>query len=330
MSLRMALVLCLALASTVPAFAADEPKTFAERLGWPADARVVIFHCDDAGMSHSSNVGAIESIENGVVTSVSTMMPCGWVPEFAHWLKENPEVDNGIHVTLTSEWKKYRWAPLAGVDQVPGLVDEEGAMWHSVQQVAQNASGEEVAKEIQAQLDRARSLGIPVTHLDTHMGTVYAKPEFFMAYAKVGIDNNIPIMLPGGHMTYVKEREGGTTADQLLAMGIPEMVWNAGLPVLDDLITGIDSEPDYKVKSAKLIEVLRALKPGVTQIIVHSTRPTEEFKEITGSGPNRLAELEMMTNPEVKKAIEDEGIILSTWRELKERRDKVGQAQAAE
>src|SRR5690606_25364991 len=132
------------------------------------DARVVIFHCDDAGMSHSSNLGAIESIEKGVVTSVSTMMPCGWVPEFAHWLQQHPEVDNGLHLTLTSEWKKYRWVPLAGAAQVPGLVDKEGCLWPGVFEVVANATADEVEAEIRAQVKRAEDLGIPITHLDSH------------------------------------------------------------------------------------------------------------------------------------------------------------------
>ena len=114
----------LAAASAV----ADEP-TYAERLGWPTGSRVVIFHVDDAGMSHDSNMGAIEAIEKGVATSVSIMFPCSWVSEMAHYIKEHPTMDAGIHTTLTSEWKNYRWGPLAGKRLVPSMVDKEGCLW---------------------------------------------------------------------------------------------------------------------------------------------------------------------------------------------------------
>lgn len=305
----------------VTASAQDTP-TYAERLGWPADARVVIFHCDDAGMSHSSNLGAIESIEKGVVTSVSTMMPCGWVPEFAHWLQQHPEVDNGLHLTLTSEWKKYRWVPLAGAAQVPGLVDKEGCLWPGVFEVVANATADEVEAEIRAQVKRAEDLGIPITHLDSHMGTLFASPAFFERYVKVGIEKNIPVMLPGGHMTYVSQSHGAA-AKQLSASGLIEQVWDAGLPIIDDLHVGVEGNTK-EVLIPNMIETLKSLKPGITEIIVHCTRPSEVFPEISSSGGRREAELEAMISPEVRKCIEDEGIILSSWRELKERRDKIG------
>lgn len=319
-ALRVAAVAVMAAAMVVTAQAAEQ--TFAERLGWGPGDRVVIFHCDDAGMSHSSNMGAIEGIEKGVVTSVSTMMPCGWVPEFAAYLKEHPEVDNGLHLTLTAEWKKYRWAPLAGIGVVPGLVDEEGCMWHNVMQVATNASPDEFETEIRAQVARAEKMGIPITHLDTHMGTVYATPEFIARYIKVGVEKQIPIMIPGGHMTYVM-RGRRQIAEQLKASGIIEQVWDAGLPVIDDLAGGVEGTGDDEVEN--LIEMLGNLNPGITQIIVHCTRPTDLFSEISSSGSKRERELETMIDPRVKQFIDkEETIMLTTWRELKQRRDAVG------
>lgn len=96
-------------------------STYAEKLGFPKGAKVVILHVDDAGMSYDSNEGAIKSIAKGAATSVSVMMPCPWVPGFVHYLKQHPGMDAGLHLTLTSEWKDYRWGPLAGKTVVPGL-----------------------------------------------------------------------------------------------------------------------------------------------------------------------------------------------------------------
>ena len=109
--------------------------TYAERLGWPRGARVVIFHVDDAGMSPDSNQGTKEALEKGIATSTSIMFPCPWVGPCAEYLRQHPETDAGIHLTLTSEWRSYRWGPVAGKRAVPGLVDTEGCLWPSVAEV---------------------------------------------------------------------------------------------------------------------------------------------------------------------------------------------------
>jgi predicted glycoside hydrolase/deacetylase ChbG (UPF0249 family) len=137
--------------------------TYAEKLGWPKGAKVVIFHVDDAGMSYSSNRGAVRSIEEGVATSASIMMPCPWAASFVKYALQHPLVDAGLHLTLTSEWKDYRWPPLNGISHSPGLVDEEGCMWHEVAQVVKNANPDIVETEIRAQVERALKMG-PPTH----------------------------------------------------------------------------------------------------------------------------------------------------------------------
>ena len=312
---RIAVTLTLALIITLPALAAAE-ATFAERLGWKPDDRVVIFHIDDGGMSHSSNMGCIEALENGVATSVSTMMPCGWVPEFAAWLKENPHIDNGIHLTLTAEWKNYRWGAVAGRTVVPGLLDENGYMWSGVEDVTAHATADEVEAEIRAQIDKALSMGIEPTHLDSHMGTCFA-PQYIERYMRIGIEKQIPILIFGGHMQHI-----GTQAAPFkpMVMAIAQQVWDAGLPVIDDLVTKPTNSKDYEQRKAELITLLREMKPGITEIIVHCTVQTEVFSHISGSGPTREAELRLLTDPEIKEFIKKEGIVLTTWRELKKRR----------
>lgn len=309
-----------AVAAGFGAFAQTSEKTYAEKLGWPAGSKVVIFHVDDAGMHHDANMGMFEAMTKGVATSTSVMYPCPWVSEAAKIFRENPKLDMGVHTTLTSEWKSYRWGPLAGKQAVPGLVDSEGCLWHEVFQVATHATPDEVEAEIRAQVDRAFAVGIPPTHIDTHMGTVFAKKEYFERYLKIGIEKNIPVMLPAGHMNYVSSRPG-MDLDYVRQAG--QKAWEAGLPVLDDLHTGDMKGKGPEMKKQQVIDFLRTLKPGVTQFIVHCTRPTEMFDNISGSGKMREAELEALIDPEVAKVVKDEGIILSTWREMKERRDAV-------
>ena len=310
--------------------------TYAEKLGFPKDAKVLIIHVDDAGMSHDSNMGAIEALTKGAANSTSVMMPCPWVPEFVHFLKQHPGIDAGLHLTLTSEWKEYRWGPLSGKAATPGLVDEEGDLWRSNTNVVKHASADEVEKEIRAQLDRARTMGFEPTHLDSHMGTLFDSPEFLKRYLKVGMENHIPVMLPGGHDKLIQEDLASPNAEamvkQMRTLGV--MLWNAGLPVLDDLhnfsyewkIPDSIANDDDKLrdfKTGKYIAALQLLQPGVTMMIMHCTNTSETFKYISDSGPLRKADLLSMLNPKFKQALKDNGIILTTWRELMERRKKV-------
>jgi hypothetical protein len=292
--------------------------TYAERLGWPAGTRVVIFHVDDAGMSYDSNVGAIRAIEDGVATSVSVMMPCPWVPHFAAYAREHPELDIGLHLTLNAEWRTYRWGPVAGPDRVPGLVDAHGYLWRRVQDVVDRASPDEFEAEIRAQVDRALAMGIAPTHLDSHMGTCF-QPPFIERYVEVGIEKGIPILMFGGHMQHVGAEAGPYRP---MLVDLARQLWEAGLPVIDDLVTSPTRAETFEGRKRELIDLLRGLQPGVTQIIVHCTVPTEAFAHISGSGRAREAELRLMQDPEVRDTIQSEGIVLTTWRELARRRTR--------
>jgi chitin disaccharide deacetylase len=322
----------LTLTFLLPILVHAQDTTYAERLGYPKGARVLLIHVDDAGMSDESNQGAIVALTDGAATSVSVMMPCPWVPGFVKWLHQNPNIDAGLHLTLTAEWNDYRWVPLSGRKAVPGLVDSTGCLWASVAQVAQHATVEEVTMEMTAQLERARAMGFEPTHLDTHMGTVYATQQFLMAYIQLGIKNHIPVMLPGGADKLILQ-QGSLTAQQ--APGIRtlgKLLWNAGLPVLDDLhlfsydwkVPDNIARDDKKLdewRTAKYIDALDILQPGVTMMIMHCTNASPAFDHISDSGPLRRGDMLAMLNPAFKKALHDKGIILTTWRELMQRRN---------
>nr|WP_052353477.1 polysaccharide deacetylase family protein [Dyadobacter tibetensis] len=325
--------------------------TYAEKLGWPKGTKAVIFHVDDAGMSYSSNMGAIRSIEEGVATSASIMMPCSWAASFGKYVKKNPSVDAGLHLTLTSEWKDYRWPPLNGISHSPGLVDDEGCMWHEVAEVVRHASADIVETEIRAQIERALKMGISPTHLDSHMGTLFAHGPFLERYMKVGIEYGIPVMFPGGNNRLITECLLMPEIEQLKAQGlyqegmklpapevlkkapaVGEMLWNAGLPVLDDLHTksgewkpeGPNPTPEAwgKYKAQQWIKVMERMQPGVAMFIVHSSDITDVFQHISASGGSRYADLLSMLDPELKAYIQKNNIVLTTWRELLERRKK--------
>jgi chitin disaccharide deacetylase len=327
------LIYTLLLFGTRLAAQSMEP-TYAEKLGYPKGKKILIIHVDDVGMSYESNQGAIRAIREGVANSLSVMMPCGWVPGFVNYWKQNKDIDAGLHLTMTSEWKDYRWGPLAGKTNVKGLVDQEGAMWRSVADVVKSASPDEVETEIRAQLERARIMGFEPTHLDSHMGTLFATPEFLERYVKVGMQEKIPVMFPGGHNTAVQASEKMDSERLAMTREIGKQLWNAGLPVLDDLENnsygwkapenGDKSEKALqKFKTAKYIEAFSKLKPGLTMVIMHCTIHTEVFPKISDSWPTREGDFLAMIDPELKKYIEKEGIILTTWREAMQRRQNL-------
>lgn len=312
-------------------FAQNNDTTYAERLGYPKGTKLVILHVDDAGMSYDSNEGVITAITKGAANSTSVMMPCPWVPAFIHFLKEHPGTDAGLHLTLTSEWSEYRWGPLAGKPVVPGLTDSEGDLWPSVGEVVQHATADEVYTEIKAQLERAKAMGFIPTHFDSHMGTLFASPAFMQKYIQLGMENHIPVMMPAGNDKLIQDEMHAPNAliQQLQAVG--KILWNAGLPVLDDLH---NYSYDWKVpdeiknddnrlqawRTGKYIASFKQLQPGVTMVIMHCTNPSAIFQNISDSGPLRKADMLAMVDPAFKQALADQHIVLTTWRELMQRR----------
>jgi len=333
---------------------AQQTKTFAERLGWPKGARVLILHVDDAGMSHESDEGVEMAIDKGVSTSTSVMMPCPWVPEIVKYIKDHPGMDAGLHLTLTSEWDNYRWAPLAGKAAVPGLVDKQGCFWSSVVAVYFHATPDEVDNEIRAQLDRALSMGFKPTHLDSHMGTLFSKDAYMDKYLKLGIEKQIPVMFPGGDDTFFRsearaaaiadlKKQGKYTEGMIIpenpalanAKEVGEMLWKNGLPVLDDLhnssydwnMPDVDNKSDAEIQkwyTDHYIESIGRLSPGLTMVIMHCTNPSPHFKSICNEGKKRKGDLLAMTDPRLKAFLQKNGFILTTWREVMERRIKAG------
>jgi len=139
----------------------------------------LIIRSDDAGMSHSVNMALERLIETGLPVSVSVMFPTPWYQETVEILKRHPAVSVGIHLTLNSEWKNYRWGPVSGRSAVPTLVDADGYFFPSSEALHQNHPDlREVEKELRAQIQRALRSGLKIDYVDYHMGTAVRYPEF--------------------------------------------------------------------------------------------------------------------------------------------------------
>lgn len=281
--------------------------------GQDSAKRYLIIHADDAGMSHSANMATIEAMEKGVVTSASIMVPCPWFPEFAEYARKNPERCYGIHLTLNSEWQYYRWGPVAPREQVPSLVDADGYLWDNVQQVAANAKAEEVRTELRAQINRAKKFGVPLSHLDTHMGALVSRPDLLEVYVDLGLEFDLPILF------LRRLSDEAASAYPVLARGreklLPKLEQRQ-FPVLDDLLQfyGGDS---HEERRARYVDALRDLKPGLTELIIHCGFDNEELRAITGSSSRRDGDRRIFTEPEIRDLIRELGIELTSWKELR-------------
>ena len=264
----IAILLSLTLAFVASGLAAEE-------------TRYLIIHADDAGMSHSVNRATIEAMEHGLVTSASIMVPCPWFPEFAEYAAAHPNHDYGIHLTLNAEWKHYRWGPIAPREKVPSLTDQRGFLWDNVRQVAENVKAEEAAIELRAQIDRAKSFGVPLTHLDTHMGALISRPDLLEVYVKLGLEYDLPVLFVRNSSPALADRypalaDRGQAMEQLLA--------KRGFPLLDHLgqFYGGNS---HEERVQRYEDFLRELKPGVSELIIHCGHDGPELRAITSSAP---------------------------------------------
>src|SRR5215813_13709234 len=147
--------------------AQNNAKSLAEKLGFPRDAKLLIVHADDVGMTHSVDAATIAALESGNVNSASIMVPCPWFPEIAEYAKSHPDVDFGLHLTVTSERVYYRWSPVAGSAKVPSLADSNGYFHHDWDQHPR-IDPRDVETELRAQIDRALAMGVRPTHFDSH------------------------------------------------------------------------------------------------------------------------------------------------------------------
>lgn len=183
------------------------------------------------------------------------------------------------------------------------------------------------------QIERCLGFGFRPTHMDSHMGTLFASPAFMERYIKLGIEYKIPVMFPGGHNTLITPQIKALGMEMKRAREVGNMLWNAGLPVLDDLHNdsysphlppGTEATPENlrKYKTQYYINALKSCKPGVTYMIMHCSIGSPLFKYITSSGPVREGDYLAMINPELKAFIHKEGIILTTMKELMERRSR--------
>jgi len=282
-----------------------QERTLAERLGYPRDAKLIIVHADDLGMSHSVNVATIKAFQSGLVNSGSIMVPCPWLPEIAAYARDNPQADLGLHLTLTSEWTQLRWGPVSSKDRVASLLDPNGYFRLTESEAAKYADPKEVEMEIRAQIERAKSLGIVPTHLDSHMGTLYQNKALFDVFMRVAREQKLPVRVA---------KSWFTRADFL-----PESL--SANDVFIDRVLDINPSVAPQDWANFYSDALRKLEPGVTEIVIHLAYDDAEMRGATSDHPNwgaawRQRDFDFFTSDAFRKVLTENNIKLITWREI--------------
>ena len=279
-----------------PAGTVDVVTTLAERLGHAPDARLLIVNCDDLGFTHAANVGVYESLRHGFATSATLMVPCPWAREAAARYRGE---DVGVHLTLNSEWDEYRWGPIT---HGPSLVDGEGGFPRTVQEVFEHADVDEVRRECRTQVERAILWGFDVSHLDSHMGALQLRPEFFDVYLELAVDFGLPLRL------------SGASSERAIGFPFRRLAAEEGVVFPDRFV----HLPGAGVRQA-LERVLSDLRPGVTEVLAHPAVESDELRAAAQDWPRRVDDHALLTRDQSLTALLDRvGGTLVGYRELRE------------
>lgn len=294
--LFVGLVLCTAAVSA---------QTLADRLGFPAGTKLIIVHADDLGVTHAVNAAAMKAMQGGTINSASLMVPCPWFPEMADYAKSHPDADFGLHLTLTSERVYYRWGPVAPIDKVPSLVDENGYFHHDWEH-QEHVNAKEVEVELRAQIERALAMGVRPTHLDSHQYRLimYGK-ELFDVFLRVAHAYKLPVFV---------------TRDWFAANPYLQSSLGPSDIVLDHTVT-IEPEVPPEKWAEFYLTALKNLQPGVTEFVIHPGFDDEELRAATRERSTwgaawRQRDYDFFTSDQFREVLAQQHIQMITWREL--------------
>ncbi|GLQ56346.1 polysaccharide deacetylase family protein [Devosia nitrariae] len=276
-------------------------------------SRFVVVHEDDVGVSHGANTAFLELSRTGVCTAGSVMVPCPWFPEIAALARDNPDLDLGVHLTLNSDMRPYRWRPLTGISN-DGLTDPDGYFWSEVPDVRRHADPGAVERELRAQIDAALAAGIGVTHLDCHMGTAMM-PEFVAIYERLGADYRLPILIMKDYLTFsVMDYVGPVTTAEFDAASARAQ--QRGNPVVD---LQLETPWEWPAGIEAAYRDLFALVPqGLSWLALHFNAPGD-IELIAEEAAIRIGEYEFFRSGRASELMAEFGIEPVGVREWRDR-----------
>jgi chitin disaccharide deacetylase len=294
--------------------AGGSQETWAEKLDFPSGKKVIILHADDMGLNNEANKAIIFLMENNLIQSASAMPPCRAFDEAIKWAIDNPDADIGLHLTLTGG----SWGPVADPKLVPGLVNPDGHLWRSIEDLVMNATPAEVETELRAQIEKAIKMGYRPKHMDTHRGAIYASNDFTEVYFRLAEEYRIPALVINLSDSTVSNRlkqRGYPITDRLLGL-----LGDYSMPVLDELTANphVPKGATYEDMRNNFFERIRSLKPGLTQIFFHPQYESEFVKNIS-SWQQRAWEVRLFADPVVHEFFENEGLVFTNWKDIMKR-----------
>jgi len=290
-------------------------KSITEKLGFNVDDKVVIFHIDDIGFSHASNVASFECLDFGVASCGSIIVPAPWFLETASIFRKNPDYDLGVHLTLTCEYDLYRWRALSSVDLNSGLLDSEKCLWRTAEEAIANVTPKAAENEMRTQIQMALDNEIDITHIDSHMGTVM-DPKFLPFYLKLAREFDIPAFLPRVNKAMLIELGLEETADAILKMF--SQLEAKGVPMLDHIL--IDTGGEYPDKTQYYCKVFAEIKPGLTHLLFHPAMMSSELQAITPDSAGwRDQDYKAFMDSRLKKCVEKYDLKVIGYRYIRDK-----------
>ncbi|MFF2233722.1 polysaccharide deacetylase family protein [Streptomyces anulatus] len=270
-----------------------------ELLGYPADARLLIVNCDDFGMYPAINAAVIESIEEGIASSCSLMVPCPGAPQAMKLLSRRPHIPFGIHLTLVCEMPGIRWGSLIARERVPSLLDPAGKLFSPTSDgraaLLAQARLDEIELEFRAQIDTVVGTGLTPTHLDFH------------CLADGGRDDIL-------ELTVALAEEYGLAVRVWLEPGRQSMR-RRGLPVTDNDF--LDSfSLDIEGKASRYAQMLHDLPAGLNEWAVHPSLGDKESQAVDDGWTVRRTDYEFLTSPQVREVLQQEDITVIDYRTI--------------
>lgn len=294
-----------------------KPNPYLKRLGLADDDRVVVMHADDIGMCQSTVSAYADLIACGSLSSVAMMVPCSWFPAAAALYREHPttpRLDVGVHLTLTSEWDSFRWRPLAITDPGTGLLDGEGFFHRLAAPVQAEADPRAAAREMEAQIDTALSAGLDLTHMDSHMLTIF-HPKFLPKYFDLARAYQLPaFMLRGEREFWLREGLSEAEAEELAAL--TERIEDEGLPLFDSFYAMSLSAHEGRLEEG--IQALADCPPGLSHFVIHPASDTPEIRAMAPDWRSRVADLALFTSPAWTEAVAMSGVKVVGYREIRD------------
>ena len=288
------------------------PNPALKKLGFSDTDRVTIIHTDDIGMSHASYAASTDLWKAGIISSSAVMVPCPWFPKVATYCRTMPNVDMGVHLTLTCEYDVYRWGPISSRETSTGMLDGEGYFPRTTPAIQQTGNADAVQHELFAQVQHAIDAGIVPTHADTHMGSVFHS-KFMSAYMLLATHFKIPVMIP--RLETDLRRWGFDEEGAKWAMRILREVEDTGLPLVDHVVGMPLDKPEHRLD--QVFAALDALQPGITHFVIHPSHDTPEARAISPDLPSRIGDYETFLDKRVRDHIRKTGIQVIGYRALK-------------